>query len=234
MQDRILYIDNHLLVIAKQAGELVQGDRTGDLSLLDKAKAYLKTEFSKPGNVFLGLVHRLDRPTSGVIVFARTSKAAKRLSQEFRERSVEKIYLGLVEKKCPARGSLQDYLFKDRAGTVRVKSAQYTGAQKAIMHYKRLAFSGEFSLVKISLETGRAHQIRVQMANHGFPLLGDFRYGSKRTFDQRNLALHALSITVTHPTLLNRQTFVAPTPQSWLRYFPELRTSEFDSNHQTN
>lgn len=227
-------MDNHLLVIAKQAGELVQGDRTGDLSLLDKAKSYLKTEFSKPGNVFLGLVHRLDRPTSGVVVFARTSKAAKRLSKEFRERTVEKIYLGLVEKKCPAQGSLQDYLFKGESGTVRITDAQYTKAQKAIMHYERLAFRGDLSLVKITLETGRAHQIRVQMANHGFPLLGDFRYGSKRSFDQRNLALHALSITVTHPTLLSRQTFVAPMPQSWLRYFPEMSSFEFNSGHRTN
>jgi len=221
----ILHLDNHLLVVNKPAGLLVQGDETGDVDLLTLGKAFLKERFDKPGNVFLGLVHRLDRPVSGVVVLARTSKAAGRLSEQFRERSPEKQYLALVEGRLLGEGERDDYLVKkDRK--VEVVKPSYPGARRALLRWRSLATDrvkkGDVSLVDVELVTGRAHQVRVQLAAMGNPILGDLRYGAKRELDGRNLALHSYALTVDHPTLDERLTFRAPPPASWRGYFDGL------------
>lgn len=202
----IIFLDNHLLVVYKPAGMLVQKDRTGDPSLLDLAKAYVKGHFSKPGNVYLGLVHRLDRPVSGVIVFARTSKAAARLSEQFREGRVEKIYQAVVEGEIAESGELEDRI-------IRSGSSSYVGkggeGKLAHLSFQRLKSSKGRSLLEITLGTGRHHQIRVQLSNLGYPIVGDFRYGSKAKYKEGAIALHARSLSITHPTRKERMTFTA-------------------------
>lgn len=207
-----LYLDNHLLVLNKPAGLLIQGDQTGDPSLLNLAKVYLKQKFNKPGNVFLGLVHRLDRPASGVVVFARTSKAARRLAEQFRSREVTKIYWILAEGDVPSDGVWQDYLARDGV-TSRVVDAK--SGRLARLRFRRLDYRNGISRVEVILETGRHHQIRVQFAHRGYPILGDFRYGSKRHFGDRALALHAYSLTIRHPTRKEKMTFTDPPDQNW-------------------
>jgi 23S rRNA pseudouridine1911/1915/1917 synthase len=210
----VLYLDNHLLVVNKPAGLLTQEDRTGDPDLLTLGRAFLKERFGKPGRVFLGLVHRLDRPVSGVVVLARTSKAAARLSAQFRQRTPEKRYLALVEGRCAGQGRLIDYLRKaDRH--VRVVAPGTLGAQQATLSWEALGHDDGLSLVDVVLETGRPHQIRVQLARQGWPILGDFRYGASRELDGRNLALHCYRLCVDHPTLRERMCWTAPPPSSW-------------------
>ena len=196
----VLLLDNHLLAVAKPPGLLVQGDQTGDADLVSLAKAYLKKRFDKPGNVFVGLVHRLDRPTSGVVLLARTSKAAGRLSEQFRRRTVEKRYLAVVEGRLEGGGEQVDGIQKEGGG-VRVVPAGASGAQRAALRWRALAASGGRTLVEVELLTGRKHQIRAQLAARGAPVLGDFRYGSATPFaDGRGIALHAWRLAVEHPT----------------------------------
>lgn len=195
----ILYLDNHLLVINKPPGTLAQGDHTGDETVLTMGKAYLKAHFNKPGRVFLGLVHRLDRPASGVMVLARTSKAAKRLTDQFRRREPVKRYMAIVEGSCAAGERCVDYLVKENRN-VRVVDSGYPGAKRAVLQWRKVAHREGVSLVDVHLETGRSHQVRVQLAHRGHPLLGDFRYGARRPFDGRNLALHCYHLAITHPT----------------------------------
>lgn len=210
----ILYMDNHLLVINKPAGMLVQGDATGDLDLLTAGKKYLKERFDKPGNVFLGLVHRLDRPVSGVMVFARTSKAASRLGTQFRARTVHKIYLAMVEGKMPEQGRLVNYVRKDHK-TVRVVDEDHPKGLRAELSYERVAQKKGRSIVKVKLSTGRPHQIRVQLANQGHPIIGDFKYGSKIELDGWNLALHSSELEIEHPTQQKQMKWTAPVPATW-------------------
>ncbi len=214
MEPEVLYLDNHLLVINKQAGVPVQADQTGDQDLLTLARLFLKEKFDKPGNVFLGLVHRLDRPVSGVLVFARTSKAASRLSEQFRKRTPTKRYLALVEGLCSGEGTCIDYLVKEKR-QVRVVDRQYPGAQEAILTFRVLDSRHGMSLLEVQLETGRSHQIRVQLAHRGMPIIGDFRYGTKVPFDGRNLALHCYSLQVLHPTRGDLMEWTAMPPATW-------------------
>ena len=216
---KILYTDNHLLVVRKPAGLLVQGDRTGDTSLLDCARQYIKDQFNKPGNVYLGLVHRLDRPTSGVVVFALTSKAAKRLSEQFREGNVRKIYWALVQGKTPTEGTLVDRI---RRHGPKSHISKGTDGQYAELSFRRLRYRKGMSWIEIELATGRHHQIRVQFAHRGHPVIGDFRYGSKIKFGQRALALHACSLTISHPTRKEEMTFVAGLEPFWPTQFRTL------------
>ncbi len=210
----IIYEDNHLLVINKPAGILVQGDITGDESLLETAKKYIKVKYNKPGNVFLGLVHRLDRPTSGIIVFAKTSKSASRLSKQFKEKTIEKYYVALVEGKIPKSGVLKDKISRNGA-TSKISS---TGKQ-AELKYKLLEYKNNISKVEIELITGRHHQIRVQFAKRNNFILGDFRYGSKIKFGNKALALHSFSLSLIHPTTKEKMTFEFEPEDYWDNYF---------------
>ena len=207
----ILYLDNHLLVARKPAGLLIQGDHTADENLLDLGKAYLKIAFDKPGNVFLGLVHRLDRPVSGVVVFARTSTAARRLSDQFRRRTAKKRYVALVEGKVAKTGRLVHGIARRQTKSRIVSHA----GQRAELSFERLAYRRGLSHIRVNLATGRHHQIRVQFAHIGHPILGDFKYGSRKPFPNRAIALHAQSISVTHPTKRERMTFEAEIESFW-------------------
>jgi len=207
-----IYTDNHLLVVRKPAGMLVQGDHTGDISLFDLARGYIKEKHNKPGNVYLGLVHRLDRPASGVIVFALSSKAAKRLSEQFRERHARKVYWALIEGKAPREGKLVDSIARRGSTSHVIDSGE---GQHAELSFQRLGFHRGVSWVEVELATGRHHQIRVQFASRGTPVVGDFRYGSKMKFGKRALALHARSLTIVHPTHKETLTFVAEPEPFW-------------------
>ena len=203
----ILFADNHHLVVNKPAGLLVQGDRSGRGTLLDLAKAWLAEEYDKPGGVFLGLVHRLDRTTSGAVVLARTSKAAGRLSEQFRRGTPEKTYLAIVEGVVPPEGVWEDALVPDGHGT-----KVGPGGKPARLSFVRLEAGEGQSLVKVRLETGRKHQIRAQFAHRGHPLLGDRRYGAARPFRKDAVALHAWRLRFDHIVSGERIRCEAPPP----------------------
>jgi len=211
---KVLYEDNHLLVVEKPVNMLTQGDATGDADLLSVLKQYIKEKYNKPGNVYLGLVHRLDRPVGGVMVFARTSKAASRLSDQVRRGTFKKVYLAVVRGKPPKSGRLQHYLCKDSAtNTVRCFVAPREGAKEAILEYEvleSLAASENadvLSLVKVNLITGRPHQIRAQFSFEGFPLYGDQKYGKEVNKPGQQLALWSTEIKLVHPTLKEDMVF---------------------------
>jgi 23S rRNA pseudouridine1911/1915/1917 synthase len=209
---QVLYVDNHLLVLRKPAGMPVQPDESGDLSLLDWGKAWLKKEYAKPGNVFLGLVHRLDRPVAGVVVFGRTSKGAARLSEQFRTRAVKKIYWALAEGEVPAEGVLRHEIVRPEG-----KSSQIAApgeGKPAELSYRRLGGGAGISRVEIELGTGRHHQIRLQFSASGHPLLGDKRYGSTKAFGGQ-IALLARELVFKHPTRNEQMRFVAEPDESW-------------------
>jgi 23S rRNA pseudouridine1911/1915/1917 synthase len=211
---QIRYVDNHLLVIEKPAGMLSQADRTGDEDVLSAGKAWVGEHFNKPGAVFLGLVHRLDRPASGLMVLARTSKAAARLTDQFRLHVVEKRYLAWVEGQPDPSGALKDWLLKEEE-RVRVVPPGTPGGKEARLSYEVIQRLEGSALVVIRLQTGRPHQVRVQFASRGFPLVGDLRYGASQVLDGRNLALHAAALAVDHPTRTERLGWTAPLDARW-------------------
>ena len=186
-------------------------------------KAYLKEKYHKPGNVYLGLVHRLDRPVSGVMILARTSKAARRLSLQFKERTTHKHYLALalVEGGLEGEGRWRDFLIKTR-GTARVVANTHPLAKAALLSWKTAGHVRGCTLVSVTLHTGRAHQIRCQIAHRGHPVLGDMRYGAERTFDGRNVALHSRTLVVQHPVRKIPVTITAPLPETWHPWVPRL------------
>jgi 23S rRNA pseudouridine1911/1915/1917 synthase len=214
-KENILYLDNHLLVIRKPAGILIQGDDSGDVTILQLCKDYLKEEFGKPGNVFLGLVHRLDRPVSGVVVFARTSKAASRLTDQFRNRETVKVYRALIQGKVEASGVFEDYISRHRV-TSHLSTPEK--GKYAKLSFARLKFENDLSFVEVRLETGRHHQIRVQFGRRGFPILGDFRYGSKKQFDNKTIALHAQKLSFFHPITKEQMEFTSDVDEHWNNY----------------
>lgn len=210
----VLYLDNHVLVVNKPPGLLVQADATGDPDLLTLGKEYLKEKFDKPGNVFLGLVHRLDRPASGVVVLARTSKAAARISDQFRRRSTEKDYLAIVEGSLQGAGIAEDYLRDAGSGAEKVGEAA-EGAKRAELQWRSMGEDAGLTLVGVQLKTGRKHQIRIQLAERGHPILGDFRYGASRELDGKNMALHAYRLGLVHPTEKRWMIWTARPPANW-------------------
>lgn len=220
----VLYSDNHLLAVYKPSGLLVQGDRTGDACLLDLAKQWIKLRYRKPGKVFLAMVHRLDRPVAGVMLFARTSKAAGRLSRQFRERSVEKRYLAVVHGQVAvASGHLVNHIERqDRIS--RIVSAPTKASQQARLEYFRLDRGQRTSLLRIALLTGRRHQIRIQLAHMGHPILGDLRYGAELPLPGRQIALLAQSLTVDHPTRGERIEISCRIPDGWP--WPEAESTD--------
>ncbi len=199
--ENIVYEDNHLLIVNKQPGDIVQGDKTGDIPLLEHMKAYIKRKYDKPGNVFLGLVHRLDRPTGGLVIFARTSKALARLNKMLKDRKIEKTYLAVVKKKgLPASGTLEHFLKKNERQNKSFPVGEHTsGAKKAVLHYRAVAYSDTYALLRVKLETGRHHQIRAQLAATGYPLVGDLKYGYPRPLPDRSIALWAYQLEFDHP-----------------------------------
>ena len=210
----VLYEDNHLLVVEKPVNMLSQGDVTGDADLLTVLKDYVKTKYQKPGNVYLGLVHRLDRPVGGVMVFARTSKAASRLSNQIREGTFKKIYLAVVRGKPKKNGRFEHYLYKNsRTNTVYCYRQPKGDVKKAILEYEVIQSldinetADVLSLVRINLITGRPHQIRVQFAFEGFPLYGDQKYGQNVNKPGQQLALWSLAIKLVHPTRKEEMVF---------------------------
>ncbi len=208
----IIYIDNHLLVINKPPGILVQGDATKRTTLLDVSKEHLRREFNKTGNVYLGLVHRLDRLVSGTIVFARTSKAASRLSEQFRNGAIHKVYTAIIEGSIAKEGQFIDYI--GRKGS-RSYITGNTSGKYAKLKYKLIKKINDFSFVEIYLLTGRHHQIRVQFSHRGYPILGDFRYGAQNGLPDKAIALHARSITLSHPVSKSKLNFKAEMPLFW-------------------
>lgn len=203
----IVYEDNHVLVVHKPRNMLVQTDDSYDRSLQEELQDYLKYKYNKPGNVFVGIVHRLDRPVSGLMVFAKTSKAASRLSEQMRTKSFTKVYLAIVQGKTPERGKLVHHLLKnEKTNTVSVVHAGTAGAKEAILEFERLNFADDTSLLRIHLETGRAHQIRVQLAKMGNALVGDAKYGAKKGKTEQ-IELKSVEIGFLHPTTKEKMLF---------------------------
>jgi RluA family pseudouridine synthase len=218
MQLDVLFMDNHLLVVSKPPGLLVQADRTGDPDLLSVARAFIREKCNKPGRGFMGLVHRLDRPVSGVMVLALSSKAASRLSEQFRRKVPEKRYLAIVEGVCRGEGNRVDYLVKENQ-KVRIVKPSHPKARHAELSWRAVAQRKDLSLLEIKLKTGRAHQVRVQLAHMGFPIIGDFRYGAKRELDGKNLALHCCYLALEHPVKREMMHWKAAPPASWCGFF---------------
>lgn len=218
----ILYEDNHILIVNKPAGLLVQGDATGDASLLDLAKAYIKQKYDKPGDVFMGLPHRIDRVTSGLVVLARTSKALSRLSEAFRNKLVKKQYWMITDKYPePQEGHLIHYLLKDPTkNKVKARSDARMGYQKAELDYKLIASSGIEHLLQVDLHTGRPHQIRAQMSAEGMAVYGDVKYGSKYVMPDKSICLHARRLKLQHPVKKSDMEFIAPIPKltPWVKF----------------
>lgn len=218
IEQRVLYEDNHLIIINKLVGELSQGDKTGDDSLIETIKDYIKKKDNKPGKVFLGLIHRLDRPTSGILVFAKTSKALSRMNEMFKTREVSKIYWAIVEGKATINnGKLEHYLKKNpKNNKVTVYTKPTANAKKAVLEYKVLGNLDNYSLFEVELYTGRSHQIRSQLDFIGFPIKGDLKYGAKRSNPNGGICLHARKISFIHPVKKEEISILAPPPDETL------------------
>lgn len=208
----VIYEDNHIIVVKKPFNIPTQGDSSGDESLLDMVKNYIKEKYNKTGNVYVGLVHRLDRPTGGIMVFAKTSKAAKRLCEDIKNHNFEKKYIAVLSGVPKAKsGRLENYLKKDeKNNTVHLATQSEEGSKLATLNYKVLEYNEKYSLVEIDLETGRSHQIRVQMSANKTPIFADFKYG--KGVKNINLALFAYKLKFTHPTTKKLMTFIATPP----------------------
>lgn len=211
----VVYEDNHLIIVNKSSSEIVQGDKTGDKPLAEIVKEYIKQKYHKPGNVFLGVVHRLDRPVSGLVVFARTSKALARLNEMFRTKEVHKTYWAIVGN-CPPteEGELVHWLVRNEKQN---KSYAYDkekpDAKKAILDYKLIGRSERYFLLEVDLKTGRHHQIRCQLAKMGCPIKGDLKYGSPRTNPDGSICLHARRVRFVHPVSKQEIDVTAPVPE---------------------
>ena len=211
---RILYEDNHVLVMNKRPGEIVQGDKTGDEPLSETIKAFIAARNSKPGKVFIGVPHRLDRPVSGAVIFAKTSKALERLSGSFREGDAGKIYWALVENAPdPQEGEIRSWLFRNEKQNKSYSSPiPRPGAKEALLRYRLLRPTKNYFLLEVQLLTGRHHQIRCQLSSIGCPIKGDLKYGARRSNPDGSISLHARQITFLHPTRKEPVTVTAPTP----------------------
>lgn len=216
LEHQIVYEDNHMIVINKKAGQLVQGDKTGDLSLLELIKDFIKKRDEKPGNVFLGLVHRIDRPTSGLVIYAKTSKALTRLTVMVKNREVKKTYWAIVGKEMiPTSQRLIHYLQKNEKtnkATVFIKPTDK--AKESILNYQIIKTLDNYQLLEIDLETGRHHQIRAQLSKIGVPIKGDLKYGAPRSNQDGGISLHARKLEFEHPVSKEKIEIVAPVPQN--------------------
>lgn len=212
----VLFEDNHIIAVVKPAGVLAQGDSTGDESIMEEVKKYLKETYNKPGNVFLGLLHRLDRPVSGIMLFAKTSKGASRLSEQFRNHSIEKSYHALVGgKPGQARGVLTNLLGKDEKMH---KAAEYADGSEVQLRYEVEKSNGKYSLLKIFIDGGKFHQIRAQLSLAGFPIVGDVKYGGEKWSDSRAIALCATGLNFMAATEEKRIRLAIEIPKEWQGY----------------
>jgi 23S rRNA pseudouridine1911/1915/1917 synthase len=209
----VLYEDNHIIAINKKSGDIVQGDKTGDAPLSDFVKAYIKKKYNKPGEVFLGTIHRLDRPTSGVVLYARTSKALSRMNEQFREKQVQKTYWAVVDNSPPnTSGTLENYLQKNQKQN-KSYVTKTEGGKHALLDYKLLKKLDNFFHLEIRPKTGRHHQIRVQLAHIGCIIKGDLKYGAKRSNKDASIHLLAQKLEFTHPVTKENITIIAPAPK---------------------
>jgi 23S rRNA pseudouridine1911/1915/1917 synthase len=225
----ILFEDNHLIAINKQIADIVQRDKTGDEALEDKVKTYIKEKYKKPGEVYLGVTHRIDRPVSGVVLFARTSKALERMNELFQKKMVEKTYWAIVKDKPPkTEDTLIHYIKRDQGKNKSYCSEkEVPGSKQAITHYKLIGASDNYFLLEISIETGRHHQIRSQLAKIGSPIRGDLKYGYSRSNPDGGISLHAKVIKFVHPIKKEMLIIEAPFPDDPLwKYFEGLAISE--------
>ena len=216
----VVYEDNHIIIVNKQSGEIVQGDKTGDTPLSDIVKQYIKDKYNKPGNVFLGVVHRLDRPVSGLVVFAKTSKALSRLNEMFRTGDVHKTYWAIVKKNNIApEATLTDWLTRnERQNKSYAHNREVPGAKKAVLSYKVRSVSDNYMLLEVQLMTGRHHQIRCQLAHMGYPIKGDLKYGSPRSNPDGSISLMSRRVEFVHPVSKETIAVEAPVPNDrlWL------------------
>ena len=211
---QVLYEDNHIIIVNKRAGDIVQGDKTGDKPLSEVVKEYISEKYNKPGNVYLGVVHRLDRPTTGLVIFAKTSKVLPRLNALFVSKDIKKTYWAVV-KNAPTKleGTLTHWLKKNpKNNKSSAFSKEIKDGKKAILHYKTIKKLDNYSLLEIALETGRHHQIRSQLASIGCPIKGDLKYGFDRSNEDGSIHLHARQITFEHPVKKEVLNILAPLP----------------------
>ena len=210
----VVYEDNHIIIVNKTASEIVQGDKTGDVPLSETVKQYLKEKYHKPGNVFIGVTHRLDRPVSGLVVFAKTSKALSRLNEMFKNSEVKKTYWAIVKQTpAEAEGELVNYLVRnEKQNKSYAYDTEKPGSKKAILHYRLIARSDNYSLLEVDLKTGRHHQIRCQLAKMGCPIKGDLKYGFPRSNPDGSICLHARRVRFVHPVSKELIDVVAPVP----------------------
>ena len=211
----VVYEDNHIVVVNKTSSEIVQGDKTGDTPLSEMVKQYLKEKYNKPGNVFIGVTHRLDRPVSGLVVFAKTSKALPRLNEMFRNGEVKKTYWAIV-KECPkeTEGELVHYLVRnEKQNKSYAYDKEVKKSKKAVLHYKLIGHSQNYYLLEVDLKTGRHHQIRCQLAKMGCPIKGDLKYGSPRSNPDGSICLHARTVQFVHPVSKEMIRLTAPVPE---------------------
>ncbi len=239
MRDRklnldIVYEDNHLLVVNKPFGFLVQGDSTGDKPLVDHCKDYIKEKYNKPGDVFLGVVHRLDRPVSGLVVFARTSKALERMNKLFHDKKVQKTYWAITKQKTrPEVGKLVNWLKKDQEKNItRAYDEEIDGSKKAELSYRYLGTLNRHHLIEVSPKTGRPHQIRVQLSYLGCPIRGDIKYGFNKANEDKSIHLHARKLYFTHPVKKEPLELIAGVPETefWEQFLTFDKTSNLRSS----
>lgn len=210
----VVYEDNHLIIVNKTASEIVQGDKTGDTPLSETVKQYIKEKYAKPGNVFLGVVHRLDRPVSGLVVFAKTSKALARLNEMFRNSEVKKTYWAIVKQRPPQdEGELVNYLVRnEKQNKSYAYDKEVKNSKKAVLHYRLIGHSQNYFLLEVDLKTGRHHQIRCQLAKMGRPIKGDLKYGFARSNPDGSICLHAHRVKFVHPVSKELIDVTAPLP----------------------
>ncbi len=232
----IIYEDNHIIVVNKNCTEIVQGDKTGDKPLSEMVQEYLKEKYAKPGNVFIGVTHRLDRPVSGLVVFAKTSKALSRLNEMFRSHNLTKRYWAIVKNRPPKEeDTLTNYLVRnERMNKTFVYDKQVKDAKLSKLGYKIIAKSENYYLLEIDLQTGRHHQIRAQLAHIGCPIKGDLKYGFDRSNKDGGISLHARNIRFTHPVSQKEINIVAPVPEDtlWKAFETQVNATEKEENHE--
>lgn len=213
---KVLYEDNHLIIVNKAPSEIVQGDKTGDKPLSETVKEYLKEKYNKPGNVFCGVTHRLDRPTSGIVVFTKTSKALSRMNEMFKNGEVDKTYWAIVKKMPPKdEATLIHYLIKnEKTNKSMAYDTEKPHTKKAVLHYKLIARSDNYFLLEVKIDTGRHHQIRCQLSKIGCPIKGDLKYGADRSNPDGSISLHARNISFIHPVSKEQINVSAPVPEN--------------------